>query len=555
MAHPPPVPRSWEWPLLGLLLGVLAVTQVVLTLGTHEMGVDGGYYLDVAMHVRDGQGLVSDVSLYHAGFPRFPYPSPIYPLWPLLLGWLGRLVDILLLAQWLPFALWLASLGAAFAFGRALLPGDLLPRLRGLHAGHLMALMLGTQREYGRHATMPYTEALAYLLLMIALWRATRAGPRLGRFLELGLWMALLCLCRSQMFIVPIAAALALVPLALWGGPQGRRWLLPGLVSLGVVGLALAGWWASVQDTVVEASPFTLLRFDQARASTVLAPIDVLRDDRGLGDLLLDRLSGLGVAWSITDWDDSYARGFFTQQWALPVALLVALPMLPRLGPARLRAFLARPDAFAWLLVVLIALGGLATVHLPHKEGFDTWYFHRRHAVICVLAFFLPLCFLLRHEQRLVRVAGLAVLLSTIGFSAESLYWRVGRALRPAPVDTDARMVDWLQGRVEEEGPVVAAVYAFKPPELAWRTEGVGYHWFYERTELVDLTAMFDELGAQYLLFPSYPTRKWRFRQDPVEFSRRFKASKTRLGDVLVYTRRKDAPEGEAAPSPPAPEP
>ncbi len=47
--------RAW----LVALLVVLGGAQLSFALAASEIGVDGGYYLDVAMHVRDGHGLVS----------------------------------------------------------------------------------------------------------------------------------------------------------------------------------------------------------------------------------------------------------------------------------------------------------------------------------------------------------------------------------------------------------------------------------------------------------------------------------------------------------------
>src|SRR5205085_4186368 len=81
----------WRTFLLFLALLVAKIVETVRAVGT---SIDGGYYTDIAEHVRDGDGLVSDVSLYHAGVPSFPYPTPIYPLWPWLLGLLSRVVDV-----------------------------------------------------------------------------------------------------------------------------------------------------------------------------------------------------------------------------------------------------------------------------------------------------------------------------------------------------------------------------------------------------------------------------------------------------------------------------
>lgn len=547
MRSAPPESPVRSWLLLGLLLLLLVPLQVLLTATTPDMNVDGGYYLDVAMHVRDGHGLVSDVSLYHAGFPHFPYPSAIYPLWPTLLGMLGRLVEITWLAHWLPMALWTASLVFAYLFGRALFPGPLGP-VRGLNGGHLLAFMLGVQREYSRFSTMPYTEGLAFALLMAMLWRLAGMRARLRDGLELGLWLTLLCLCRSQLFIAPIAVGMALGLVALLGGREGRRWLAPGAAALAVVGLALFAWWQNSRAFVVDASPLTLLRFDQAQASTVLSPIDVIKDTRGPVDLVVDRLGGVALAWSLTDWDRSYARGFFAQHFALPVGLLFLLFDLRRLRLDAVRAWLTRPQTFAWLTILLLALGALATVHLPHKDGFDDWYFRRRHAIICILPFFLALAWLARHRLPLARVAALAIVLITGGFAVDSLYWRTTRALEPATQDRDAELADWLQDRASEDQPLVVALFAFKPPELAWRTDHVGYHWFYERTQLEDLRRMFDDLGTDILLFADKPTRDWAFRADPDAFRALFVPTAGPSG-LRAYRRRGGPPSPGIVPS------
>jgi len=538
--------RRVELAVLAVLLVYLVGAQVGLTAWGAEIGVDGGYYTDVAMHLRDGDGLVSDVSLYHAGFPRFPYPSPIYPLWPWLYGMAGRVWPILSVAHWLPFSLWVLSLLGAFLFGRALLPGWLLG-VRGLHAGHLAVLMLGTQREYSRFATRPYTEALAFCLLMWTLWRASRLPPKLRSGIELGLWLSLLCQTRSQMFIVPVALALA-VGVAALCGPAGRRWLLPGGVALSMVMATLATWWWSIRDTVIDASPLTLLRFDQARATDVLSPLDIIKNTSGPWEFIVDRLHGVLLAWSFVDWDNSYARGFFSWHWALPVAVLVALLSLPRLRRLDWRAALASPRALPWLFVVFVALGGLASVHLPHKDGFDDWYFRRRHAVICVMAFFPSMVFLLRQPRTLGRLAAITIVVSAIGLSVESLYWRFDYALQDKEPDPDVELAQWLGEHRGDDGQLIVALNAFKPPELAWRTTGVGYHWFYERTALVDLCKMFDELGAERLVFNPRATRDWVFLDDRKAFRRVFRPLSDRPTGYAVYARRApSAPCGAVA--------
>jgi hypothetical protein len=524
----PPAPRATPTELfvLVMLLAVLALPQIAMVAGAAGTNVDGGYYMDVAMHVRDGHGLVSDVSLYHAGVPSFPHPTPIYPLWPLLLGHLGRLADIVELGHWVPFGFWLVSLVGAWLLGRALFPGPLVPgapRLAGLDFGHLFAFALGSQREYSRFTTWPYTEGLGFALLVFALWRLVRMRGRVRDLLELGVWLTLLCLTRSQMFIAPMAVACAMGVVCLLGGPAGRRTAVKATVSLAVVLAALAVWWHQSSAYVLDASPLTLLRFDQAQVTDVLPPINIMKQTDGLAGFVLDRLSGVTLAWSpsLSRWGSSYGRGFLALHWALPLAVLFALPALRTLRPADVVAAVRRPGAFAWLTLLFLALGALASVHLPHKAGFGAWYFHRRHAIICVVPFVLSLAWLLRRPGRWARWAGAIVLVGQLGLHVESLYYRVPRAFRPERVP-HAALAGWLQEQASADDPLVVAMAAFDPPEVAWQTDHVGYHWFYEKTSLDTLERMFDPLGADLLVFRPGPTRRWAFRRDEEAFSARF---------------------------------
>lgn len=538
----PPAPARRDGAFLAAILALLVPVQVLLTAGTADMNVDGGYYLDVAMHLRDGLGLVSDVSLYHAGFPSFPHPTPIYPLWPWLLGLAGRLVEITWAAHWLPFACWVLSLVGAWAFGRRLSPEPLLGVV-GLHGGHLLALLLGLQREYSRFAAQPYTEALAYALLFGFLWRLAAMEGRLRDGLELGIWLSLICLTRSQLFVAPVAVAMALGLLLLVGGERGRRWLGPGAVAFGVVGLSLAAWWLHSRSFLPEASPLVLLRFDQAQVSDVLAPIDVIAPTDGPVDFVLDRLGGLAVAYGSAGWTSSYARGFFLLHWALPLGLLLALPLVLRLRRAEVLAWLRGPRALPWLVLGLLALGGLASVHLPHKQGFGTWYFHRRHAIISILAFYPCLLLLLRHPGAWARRLGLGFLVVQVGLAAESLGWRINDLHEEGNSEAGLdEVAAWLQARASAEEPLVVAINAFYPPQLAWRTEHVGYHWYYERTRHEDLEAMFDELGTDLLLFDERQTRRWYFRLDSRRFARGWREHVEAPPGFRAF-RRVEAPE------------
>src|SRR5207237_8522456 len=63
---------------------------------------DPSYYMQVARHLADGQGLQSSVSLYHEGLAPLPQPYDLYPLWPLVLGGAARVIGLFAAANVLP---------------------------------------------------------------------------------------------------------------------------------------------------------------------------------------------------------------------------------------------------------------------------------------------------------------------------------------------------------------------------------------------------------------------------------------------------------------------
>jgi hypothetical protein len=228
------------------------------------------------------------------------------------------------------------------------------------------------------------------------------------------------------------------------------------------------------------------------------------------------------------------------------LGLVAAAAAARRWDRARWAALARDPRLFAGLFVALLALGGLASVHLPHKQAFGGWYFARRHAVIALLAFAPALWGLARHPRRVARWAAGAILSTTVlGGIA-----RVGIDLDGAVADRDKdfgapEVVEWIQA----EGPDVdaVAVAAPYPQRLAWRTDGVGYHWFFEQTSVDDLVTMCDLLGADRLLFRPNRTRRWRFQRQRRAFRAAFEPVPGAPEGWAAFKRR--APPAEAPPA------
>ena len=120
--------------------------------------------------VAAGDGLLTNISLYHQGLSPLPHLAPIYPLWPLLLGGVGAVVGLHTAAVWLPVLFYLASLLVLYRLTVVIASrfGDpTLVRWRGqpiLDAGHILVMLFGMNPIYFRFTSLPFTEGLGFTL-------------------------------------------------------------------------------------------------------------------------------------------------------------------------------------------------------------------------------------------------------------------------------------------------------------------------------------------------------------------------------------------------------
>ena len=293
------VPGDW-WLFLAFL-AFLVPARIIHTSKIRSMFVDGGYYTEVAQHVRDGEGLVSNVSLYHFGYETFPYPTSVYPLWPWMLGTMARLVDIEILGHWVPLALSFLAVVLAFLFGRRLWPDPLLSvPVPWLHAGHLFALALATHSEFVYFTSLPYTEGLCWVLMFGFLLRVASSGTTSARPgpSRPGSGSGC-CTCRatsswSRRWRPPRPTERG------WSSARiGPRVALHAAIALSTVGLILFGWFLHIRTFVAHAGLGSLLRFDQNRANDLLQPVDVIVETTGPLHFLIDRIGGLFVAFDL----------------------------------------------------------------------------------------------------------------------------------------------------------------------------------------------------------------------------------------------------------------
>jgi hypothetical protein len=527
--------------LAAMLVGLIALK---LAYAGHERfyGPDASYYHDIAAHVRDGDGLVTDVSLFNAGYERFPHPTAVYPLWPLVLGLSARVVPLDLAAVWLPTLFYLAAIVLAYRLARRVAPEPLFPETWPvLHAGHVAAAVFALTSTMFVHTSKPFTEGLAYFLLLLALTRAERffRAPRVWRGLELGAWLGLVVLARSQLVLgaVAVGGALAWAVLRLgW-----RRWLGPAVgFALGVAAV-LGAQLLHLAGFVDPPRLVYLLRFDLVRHSE-LPPLAVMVRPDGPLAWLADRARGVLVAFGGGDMSYFACFGLWSG------ALLASVPFLAldawralRRRSLGLWSWLHDPANLFKLAYALLAILGVASLHTIHKAMFTPWNFGTRHGLTAGFAIVAALLYLSRRPA-----LGRVVALFLVAASAYFGFWKIGRSVDPARADRNewsrahnADIVAWLHERAAREPGLVVVAPDIEAQKLARFTDGVGYHWYHRTSTYDDLDYLFGERGARYLLVRDDRVRRLGIARHPPRFARRFIREAGDLSGFSVYRRRR----------------
>lgn len=526
-----------------LFLPVVLLRLFVSIAGPGEFGNDPSYYTEIAEHVRDGEGLATRVSLFHHGYRSFPHPTPVYPLWPLLLGWSARVIPMRAAAVALPAFFYFVAVGFCWLWARQL-PRAALAGQIGAPGGafdttHAAALLLAWNAPFFSATSVPLTEGLAYALLFAALFRSAALWRNRGLLsgLELGAWTAVILLVRSQLALFGIAIACTLA----WSiavVPDRRRAMLMGAGFFGAAAALVLPRYLRLAESTLH--PVTaLLRFEVAQANTLLSPVHVLAGKPGLLATLLDRLSGVPIAFAVLH-PLAYMRAFFGLQYALPVALpflaAQSASAVRREGVATAFAWIRAPERLQWVFLVLFAAGGFASLHLIHKDFGAEWHFGKRHALTAFVAFFLAWLALAHSPRlRLRQAAWVLLAVSLAGGSARAIRLGSRTGLGLTDMENRAELVSYLEAR-RVGGSLTVASASRETQRLALLTDGVNYHWLHPGTRIEDLDVLFKDLNASLLLVrhdEREPT--WEFLRDRAAFDARFRQVGD-LDDHAVFT-------------------
>ena len=511
---------------------------------------DGGYYLNVAGHIRDGHGIATNISLYHKGYASFPHQSSVAPLWPLLLGGLGLLFPLIPAAIAINSLLYFFTLLVGYRWARRTWPEDLFtPKLNGIHAGHIWVLVMGFNFAFFHYTSLPYTEGVAFSLLLLLMLRAERLfeKPGIKSGIELGLWLGFLILARGQMLLVSIAA-LGALGLCIVVGARRMACFTMALIAIATAALVMLPEYLYIQTFIPDASIASVVRFDQNRPTDFLSAIPVLQPTEGLWGYIVDRAPGFFYAFN---WNKefSYFPVFNGAEWSVLVALpatLVWLVAQTKPGSwTRWRNALLEPRTMAICFVVLLALGGFFSLHTIHKVFGSPWNFGRRQALIAGLLFFLAIVWILRRRER-VSFAAVTLILAV---SSVGGMFRMGEAIREGdqsmnPAIYRIELVDFLLADSERLGrPLVVTAPAFEAVRLARLTgSSVNYHWVFWDTTKDDYRFLFDKLGVDYAVIPEWFTYKQGELDGIAEVHR------SRDSGARIFKRKHPEPEAEPEP-------
>lgn len=491
----PSPPRTERLLLLAALLLVLGGFKLAFNPGIGRNSLDGDYYFQIARHVSEGDGLQTSLSLYHQGLQSFPHPTNAAPMWPLVLGYSGRLLGLYPAAVTLPELFYLVVLALlyrlahrlAIAFGRdpaLLAPGGVLT------VGHAAVVVLGFNPVFFEFTSLPYTEGLAFVLLLSALLLGERAvsSGGWGAAVLAGIAAGAAFLTRSQLVGVLVGVPAA----ALLAGFARRRNFAVALVIGGAAALTIVPWVVFLAGW---ADPFHWkVMLGAYQATPEVEPFNSRVEVASTGEYLLNRWRGLVLAFRVGE-PNSYFASFAWAIFLLPLAILQSLFDRERWAGLLRRA--CEPSRFLAVATPLTGALMLAPVHNAHFWYFKEWLFGFRHGLPLVLVLAAALAYLAAHGRPAVRWLALALVAGSLFDGARDLGVLQHRRFASGLLPPEPELVEWLAAH--ERSPAVITTNA----QTLAAFSRAGYHWMVCREPATQTLALLEHAGADYVL--QYP--------------------------------------------------
>ncbi|MEO8216869.1 MAG: hypothetical protein ABI718_07295 [Acidobacteriota bacterium] len=471
---------------------LLAAAHTLLHPGVGPFGLDGSFYFQIARNLAEGRGLTTSVSLYYMGYENLPARINIYPLWPLTLGFAGRIMGMIAAANVLPQIFFVIDLALLYLLTvrleRRLASADSsVPyRLFGLRAAHLVVLLLGTCTIYFMSTAMPYTEGMALAFLFASLLAIDAPGALSFRGgLLVGILAGLAYLSRFQMIMAVAAIGFSLVITAVRDRRAWRSVLGAG------TGLALIVVpWIAYMSTFIPLSVSALLSAVHPSSKLTLFNQAIATDS--LAGWLRERALGLRVAF------DPLSRYSFFSSFG-PAAALVPLAVIYAVVRLVRRKFVPVLSAKEALLPLAAGSAGFALTSvllLVHASFLMPWFFGYRHGLPFVVLLAVAIPWLLHCDRALVRgtTAVLVALSVTLGAFQTGLLAAHGFAGH-RPTVAEKQLASWLDRQRS-----VPSVLTIDAQELSVFSRS-NFHWIVCDAKPQQTRLMLERLPIDYIVF------------------------------------------------------
>jgi hypothetical protein len=405
--------------------------------------------------VADGDGLQTSISLYHLGLTKLPtHVSVNYPLWPLVLGYVGRVIGMTRAANVLPVVFYFICLIELYVLANRVCRrmagnGALLPT--PLDFGLLFVLVLGLNPLFFASASAPYTEGLSFALAFAALLLldkeedAPNAKTRSFWFLMSGLAAGLAFLARSQMAIVEMAVAGAII----WRALKTRRFDWPALLApAGMLSLDIIWYLTSYRTPpgqIAEIPHFA-----------------IWISGKGIRGYLSERLEGLLTSYSPFGGFSYFSLFNFATLIPL-IAIAVVLWLLLKKRPLGMNPTSGKP--LLPVAVLLTGIFGFVSLNLYHEAFFLPWLFGYRHGLPYLFLMLPTAPFVAKHWGKAGTIVIVALLLLTTLRSGAQTIDMVTAPRITGPSIAEAQAVAWLGARTKTPtvlttNPQILAVYS-----------------------------------------------------------------------------------------------
>ncbi len=423
-------------------------------------GLDGAYYLQIARQVALGNGLRTTYSVFHMALSPLPQRASSYPLLPLAIGYLARLMPLSEAAVWLPGIAYVVSIGLCYGF-LVWASARSLPRLHWLTRLLVCAALstwFGLLPVYVWTSARPYTETLSNALLLGTLWcfglssarRFALPWRRRAAFLGVGFLAGLCYLARFQLIVAPIALVLARVLARDRRALRDSAWLALGAAPS-------LTWQAWRQLTLPNGQPYALLDFAMYRQRLDVPPFVYDLQFESRWAWFVDKLHGVLVSFDPAG-IDAYQVQLSYLVWAVPLGLtLFALQQLTRVrqhgfrGALR-RAGWRRPRHAALLASAWLGALAVAPLHTVHSLRWRSWAFAWRQGMPLVYLVNPLVLWLLALDKRVLRVLVTVLLGLSLLVCARKTGEVLRRHVATEPLEADAQVARYLEAHAPTRG-------------------------------------------------------------------------------------------------------